>query len=109
MGNGWSAVVLDDQTELDFLRQGQKGWTNPYSYWVNGSTNAEPYEFFDFDSLIKGDSGNYSNLIRILISKFMQKITFANTNKCNTIFLSCQVIILWLFHYYHLTSPLIIM
>ena len=57
MDNGWGPAVLDDQMELDFLRQGQKGWTNTYSYWVAGSTNAKPLLFIDFDSYIKGDSG----------------------------------------------------
>ena len=58
MGNGWGPTVLNDQMKLDFIRQGQRGFTDAKSYWVAGSTNSEPYEYFDFDSYIIGDSGD---------------------------------------------------
>ena len=58
MGDGWSAAVLDDQKEYDFIMQAQRSFTDAKSYWIGGSTNAEPYEYFDYNLYIVGDSGD---------------------------------------------------
>ena len=58
MGNGWGPAVLDDQMEHDFIMQGQRGFSDARSYWIGGSTDAEPLEYFDYSSYIAGNSGN---------------------------------------------------
>ena len=58
MGNGWGAAVLDDQMELNFIRQGQRGFSDVKSYWIGESTNAEPFQYFDYNSYIAGNSGD---------------------------------------------------
>ena len=44
MGTGWSPAVLNDRMELDFIRQGQRGFSDTKSYWIGGSTM--PDHFF---------------------------------------------------------------
>ena len=57
-GTGGSPAVLNDQMELDFIRQAQRGLSDAKSYWIGGSTNAEPYEYFDYSAYLAGDSGD---------------------------------------------------
>ena len=38
--------------ELDFIIQGQRGFSDIKSYWIGGSTNAEPFQYFDYNSYI---------------------------------------------------------
>ena len=66
MGDGWGAALLNDQMEFEFIRQGQTGFSDAKSYWIGGSTNAVPFEYFDFNSYIMGDSGDSSCLIYVM-------------------------------------------
>ena len=62
MGSGWSPAVLDDQTEVDFIRGAQRDFgDNTRSYFIAGSTNAEHNTEFGFDSgsYLPGNLGDY--------------------------------------------------
>ena len=60
VGRGWRVAALDNQVEVDFIRQGQRGITNLRSYWISGSTNGPEGSLIDFSSYINGDTGRIS-------------------------------------------------
>ena len=63
MGTGWSPAVLNDRMELDFIRQGQRGFSDTKSYWIGGSTYARPFFNLDYSAYFVGDSGDLRFLI----------------------------------------------
>ena len=56
IGKGWAPAVLDTQEEFDFIRIGQKTFTNSAPYWIGGSTN-EPNDTTDYTKYIANNSG----------------------------------------------------
>ena len=63
---GWGPAVLNDQTELDFIREAQRGLSHDKSYWIGGSTNSGPWSFIDLREYRTNDSGNLTPLIDML-------------------------------------------
>ena len=39
-GSGWAPAILNDQAEVDFIKEGQKEFCHDRSYWVGGSSIA---------------------------------------------------------------------
>ena len=62
----WEPAVLNNQTELDFIRIAQKGLSHDRSYWIGGSTNSEPWSIIDLNDQYNIDS-NAGNLIVIFL------------------------------------------
>ena len=62
MGSGWGAAHLNNEKEFEFIRQGQRGFSDAKSYWIGGSTDAAPYEYFGFNLYTFGDAGDSSFL-----------------------------------------------
>ena len=58
IGTGWSPAVLNNEMEHDFIMQAQRGFSDARSYWIGGSTNAGPFEYFDYMAYIVGNSGD---------------------------------------------------
>ena len=38
IGNGWIPALINDQTELDFIRESQRGLSNNHDYYIGGTT-----------------------------------------------------------------------
>ena len=58
-GEGWVPAVLNNQRELDFIREGQKLFChNDRSYWIGGSTNIQTGSTFNISQYNTGDTGN---------------------------------------------------
>ena len=58
LGYGWAAAVLDNEDEVDFIRQGQKGfWAYTQSYWIDGSTDAAAMTLTHYYAYMKNNSG----------------------------------------------------
>ena len=51
MGEGWAPAVLNTREEMDFIIQGQKGFSDNRNYWIGGRTN------------VRGRSIDYSEYI----------------------------------------------
>ena len=60
IGNGWGPAVLDTQEEHDFIREGQKTFTNSLPYWIGGFTN-EPNATINYTEYIANNSGTSYN------------------------------------------------
>ena len=59
LGEGWVPAVLNNQRELDFIREGQKLFChNDRSYWIGGSTNIQRGSTFNISQYNTGDTGN---------------------------------------------------
>ena len=58
IGYGWGPAVLDSAVELDFLRQGQKSFSNSNPYWIGGSVNSAVDTDITYSDYIGTDSGN---------------------------------------------------
>ena len=39
IGDGWRAAILNTSEEHDFLREGQKSFSDSVPYWIDGFTN----------------------------------------------------------------------
>ena len=63
IGTGWSPAVLNDRMELDFIRQGQRDFSDTKSYWIGGSTYARPFFYLDYSAYFVGDLGDLRFLI----------------------------------------------
>ena len=65
IGSGWKPAVLNTLEEYNFLRIGQKGFTNSDSFWLGGSTNLNgSIEFSDY---INSNSGITSGRIYLAL------------------------------------------
>ena len=50
MGPGWNPVVMNDRMEMNFIKQGQRTFSDNRSYWIGGKTNTQPRDFFEYSS-----------------------------------------------------------
>ena len=41
IGNGWIPALINDQTELDFIRESQRGLSNNHDYYIGGTTRGQ--------------------------------------------------------------------
>ena len=59
MGEGWAPAILNHIEDLDTIRHEQpRSFSDDRSYWIGGSTAAQPWSLIDFDQYKKDDSGN---------------------------------------------------
>ena len=56
IGNGWGSAVLNTQYELDFIKQGQRGFNNSVFYWIGGSAD-QPNATINYTDYIADNSG----------------------------------------------------
>ena len=69
-GGGWEPAVLDNEVELDFIKEAQKGLSHFRSYWIGGSTTVDTgnqIEFSEYSATdaIDGNTEIYFGYIRI--------------------------------------------
>ena len=58
LGNGWTVAVLDNEDEMHFIKQGQKGfYSHTQSYWIGGSTDAAAKTIIHYSAYKKNNSG----------------------------------------------------
>ena len=57
MGYGWGAAGINTKEEYNFIREGQKTFSNSYFYWMNGSTDIEQRKILNFADYIANNSG----------------------------------------------------
>ena len=50
IGDGWGAVVLDTLEEFRFVRTGVRSFMDTVPFWIGGSVNSEPDQFFSYSS-----------------------------------------------------------
>ena len=63
MGEEWYASFLDSSKEMNFIRTGQRSFSDNRGYWIGGKTNTQPGEFFNFSHYIpQGFSKNEFNV-----------------------------------------------
>ena len=60
IGRGWMEAALDTQEEYNFLRLGQRSFSNGDSYWISGSTNSLVGSTFEFSAYFANVSGKLS-------------------------------------------------
>ena len=59
IGNGWETAVLNTEEEYDFLKQGQRSFSNSLPYWIGGSTNSTNLEdTIEYSDYIENNSGH---------------------------------------------------
>ena len=49
---------MNNEVELDFLRQGQKSFSNSDAYWIGGSVNAEHDTDISYSDYLDNESGS---------------------------------------------------
>ena len=62
---GWGPAVLNNQAELDFIRQAQRWLSDDRSYWIGGSTNINAWNTFQYNNYMTEDSGNMTNIMKL--------------------------------------------
>ena len=45
MGEGWAPAVLNTRKEMEFVREGQRGFSDSRNYWIGGRTNVRRRSF----------------------------------------------------------------
>ena len=60
IGMGWEPAVLDTKEEFDFIREGQKNFTNSAPYWIGGTTDSDKEQsiWFNFPDYLADNSGS---------------------------------------------------
>ena len=48
MGEGWAPALLNNRNEMNFIKQGQKSFSDKRSFWIGGRTNTQPGDFFEY-------------------------------------------------------------
>ena len=72
IGDGWRAAILNTSEELDFIREGQRSFSNSLPYWIGGSTN-EPNAIINYTEYITNSSGTILRWYKCS-SKYQHKI-----------------------------------
>ena len=67
LGDGWAPAILNDQAELDFIRQGQSTFSDDRSCWLGGSTDTQPWDHINLNQYRIDDLGNQVFFLNILI------------------------------------------
>ena len=57
IGYGWGPATINTIEEYNFIREGQKTFSNSYFYWINGSTDLKRGKTLDFSDYIANNSG----------------------------------------------------
>ena len=48
MGQGWNTVVMNNRMEMNFIREGQRSFSDNRSYWIGGKTDTHPRDIFEY-------------------------------------------------------------
>ena len=71
MGSGWIPAVINNRMEMNFIKQGQRGFSDSRSYWIGGKTNTNPGDFFEYSAYIpeifSSNEFDYSNNTGMLL------------------------------------------
>ena len=57
MGDEWFPAVLDTEEEHNFIKEGQRTFTNSAPYWIAGSTNSQPDDVIQYFNYSMDNSG----------------------------------------------------
>ena len=57
IGNGWKPAILNNKEEYNFIRVGQKNFSDSVPYWLGGSADIEPSVALNYSDYITNNSG----------------------------------------------------
>ena len=68
-GNEWQPAILDTEEEYDFIREGQKSFSNSVPYWIGGSTDSN--DTVEYNDYIADSSGTVHRQMRNMCHRTM--------------------------------------
>ena len=62
-GDGWRAVIINSQSEYDFIQEKEKELSDHHPFWIGGSTDVDEDSFLTLRQYINASTGKTKNSI----------------------------------------------